>query len=54
MICLWLIFPSWGRRLFGRQGWAEMMVTAAVVDVLLLALAVWWIKRFDTARAEWA
>lgn len=54
VICLWLIYPSWGVDQFGRQGWAGMMLTAAIVDALLLALAVWWVKRFDTAPAEWA
>jgi uncharacterized protein len=54
VICLWVLYPTWGLGLFGRQGWAGMMLTAAAVDALLLALAVWWVKRFDTAPAEWA
>ncbi|SOB87881.1 uncharacterized protein SAMN06297144_3019 [Sphingomonas guangdongensis] len=54
IICLWVIYPGWGLGLLARQGWAGLMLTAAIVDAMLLALAVSWVRRFDLAPAEWA
>ena len=54
LVCLWVIYPPWGLGLYGRQGWVGLMATALVVDAGLLALAVWWDRRFAIAPVEWA
>lgn len=54
LICLWVIYPPWGLGLYGRQDWAGLMTTALLVDAALLALAVWWVRRFAIAPVEWA
>lgn len=54
LLCLWVLYPPWGLALYGRQGWAGLMLTAAAVDLLLLALANWWVKHFAIAPVEWA
>lgn len=54
IICLWVLYPPWGLALYGRQGWAALMLTALVVDAGLLLLAGWWVRRFAIAPVEWA
>ena len=54
LVCLWAIYPPWGLALYDRQSWAELMGTAALVDAGLLALAVWWTRRFAIGPVEWA
>lgn len=54
LVCLWVLYPPWGLRLYGQQGWAALMLTALLVDAALLAFAMWWTKRFAIAPVEWA
>ena len=54
IIGLWVLYPPWGLALYNRQGWAALMLTALTVDTALLALAVWWVRRFPIAPVEWA
>ena len=54
LACLWVLYPPWGLRLYERQGWASLMVTAAAVDLALLGLANVWVGRFSIAPVEWA
>lgn len=54
ILCVWVLYPPWGLALYGQQGWAALMATALVVDAALLALAVWWMRRFAIAPVEWA
>ncbi len=54
LVCLWVLYPPWGLRLYERQGWASLMLTAAAIDVALLGLANAWVRRFSIAPVEWA
>lgn len=54
LICLWLLYPPFALGLFGRQGWAALMLTALAIDAALLLLAIWWVRRFAIAPVEWA
>ncbi|WP_425230113.1 DUF418 domain-containing protein [Sphingomonas sp.] len=54
LICLWVLYPPWALALFGRQGWAGLMLTALAVDAALLMVAVWWTQRYPIAPVEWA
>lgn len=54
LICLWVLYPPWGFRLYNQQGWTALMATAFAIDAALLVLAVWWVRRFPIAPVEWA
>lgn len=54
LVCLWFLYPPWGLALYNRQGWTALIVTALLVDAALLALAVWWTRRFAIGPVEWA
>lgn len=54
LVTMWILFPPWGLALYGKQGWASLMLTAFVIDAVLLVLAVWWTRRFAIAPVEWA
>ena len=54
LVCLWLLYPPFGLALYGRQGWAALMLTALAIDAGLLLLACWWTRRFTIAPVEWA
>ncbi|WP_174291393.1 DUF418 domain-containing protein [Sphingomonas bacterium] len=54
LICLWLLFPPFALGLYGKLGWMSLMLTAAAINLALLALANWWVERFSIAPVEWA
>ena len=54
LICLWILYPPFALGLYGTQGWAEMMVVAAVIDLGLLWLANVYVRHFRIAPVEWA
>lgn len=54
LVTMWVLYPPWGFALYGRQGWASLMLTALAIDAVLLVLAVWWVERFAIAPVEWA
>jgi len=54
IICLWALYPPFALALYGTQGWATMMLTAAAVNAGLLLLANWYVRRFSVAPVEWA
>lgn len=54
LICLWLLYPPFGLRLYGQQGWMALMLTALAVNLLLLVVANWYVGRFRIAPVEWA
>lgn len=54
LITLWLLFPPFGLALYGRLSWAPLMLLALAIDVMLLGLAVMWLRRFAIGPVEWA
>jgi len=54
LICLWVLYPPQGFALYGRQGWAALMLTALGINAALLLLANWYVRRFRIAPVEWA
>ena len=54
LVTMWVLYPPWGFALYGQQNWGSLMVTAFAIDAVLLALAVWWTRRFAIAPVEWA
>ena len=53
VICLWLLYPPFALGLYGTQGWAALMLTAAGVNLVLLVAASAWVRRFRIAPVEW-
>ncbi len=54
LICLWILFPPFALAWYGRLGWAQLMLVAFAVDLLLLIAAIAWFRRFAIAPVEWA
>jgi len=54
VIGLWLLFPPFAFALYGKLTWGPLMVTAFVIDVLLLWAANVYVRHFDIAPVEWA
>ena len=54
LVCLWVLYPPWGLALYGKQGWAALMLTAVAVDAALLIGANWWVRNYRIAPVEWA
>ncbi|WP_445192112.1 DUF418 domain-containing protein [Sphingomonas sp. Tas61C01] len=54
LICLWILFPPFALGWYGRLGWAQLMLVAFAVDLLLLLAAIVWFRRFAIAPIEWA
>jgi uncharacterized protein len=54
IICLWILYPPFALGLYGKTGWALMMLTALAIDIALLWLANVWLRRFTIAPVEWA
>ena len=53
LICLWLLYPPFALGLYGTQGWAALMATAAVINAVLLVAANIWVRHFTIAPVEW-
>ncbi len=54
LICLWVLYPPFMLALYGKMSWGPLMVTAFVVNAVLLVGANLWVTRFDIAPVEWA
>jgi len=54
LICLWVLYPPQALGLYGRQGWAALMLTAFAINAGLLLLANWWVRHYRIAPVEWA
>ena len=54
LIVSWLVFSPMGLGLYGRLGWAEMMLLALAVDALLVIAAILYLRRYRIAPVEWA
>ena len=54
LICLWVLYPPFALHLYGEQGWMALMITASVVNVVLLWAANWYVQHYRIAPVEWA
>lgn len=54
LVCLWLLYPPFMLGLYGQQGWASLMLTALIVDAVLLWGANRWVRTFAIGPVEWA
>lgn len=54
VVALWFVFAPWGLGLWGRFGWTELAVAAAVIDGFMLVLANLWLRFFLSGPLEWA
>ena len=54
MICLWVLYPPFMLALYGKMTWGPLMVTAFLINAILLIGANLWVKRYDIAPVEWA
>ena len=52
--CIWVLYPPFALALYGKQGWFELMVTAAAVNASLLVLANLYVLAFRIGPVEWA
>ena len=53
MICLWILFSSFGLHLWGRFGMAGMMAIAFAVIAVQVVIANLWLRWFDNGPFEW-
>ena len=53
IIIMWLLFPAFGFGLWGKLGWAEMLVVTLAVAALQLVIANLWLRRFASGPVEW-
>ena len=53
LICCWLLFPGFGLGLWGRFGWADLMLIATAVNVLLIGFCNLWMLRYRMGPFEW-
>ena len=54
MICLWVLYPPFMLALYGKMTWGPLMVTAFLINAILLIGANLWVRRYDIAPVEWA
>ena len=54
LIGLWLLYPPFALGLYGTQGWLSLMLTAIVINALLLLVANLYLRRFKIGPVEWA
>lgn len=53
LICCWLLFPGFGFGLWGRFGWADLMLIATAVNVVLIGFCNMWMLRYRMGPLEW-
>lgn len=53
LICCWLLFPAFGLGLWGRYGWADLMLIATAVNALLLVFCTLWLRSYRMGPLEW-
>ncbi|MFA6122980.1 DUF418 domain-containing protein [Sphingomonas sp.] len=54
LICLWVLYPPFMLGLYGKMTWGPLMVTAFVINAVLLIGANVWVRYFNIAPVEWA
>ena len=54
IICLWILYPPFALGLYATQWWAALMVTALVINGVLLWWANWYVRCYRIAPVEWA
>ncbi|MFC3580619.1 DUF418 domain-containing protein [Sphingomonas hylomeconis] len=54
IIGLWMLYPPFALGLYGKSGWAGLMLSALAINLALLWLANAWMGRFAIAPVEWA
>ncbi len=50
---LWILFAPWGFALWGKYGWAQLMLIATVVNIGFLVAANLWMRAFVSGPVEW-
>ena len=53
LICCWLLFPGFGFGLWGRFGWADLMLIATAVNAVLIGFCNVWMLRYRMGPFEW-
>jgi len=53
LICCWLLFPGFGFGLWGRFGWADLMLIATAVNAALIGVCNLWMLRYRMGPFEW-
>lgn len=53
LICCWFLFPGFGLGLWGRFGWADLMLIATAVNVLLFVFSHIWMRHYRMGPLEW-
>jgi uncharacterized protein len=53
LIGIWLLFSPYGFDLWGRFGWAQLTLVAAMVQIFLLVGANFWLRYFQMGPLEW-
>jgi len=53
MICLWILFSSFGLHLWGKFGMAGLMAIAFAVIAVQVVIANLWLRWFDNGPFEW-
>lgn len=53
LICCWLLFPGFGFGLWGRYGWADLMLIATAVNAALTVFCNLWMRRYQMGPFEW-
>lgn len=51
---MWFVFAPWGLGLWDKFGWAQLMVTATVIDLGMLVFANVWLRVFLSGPLEWS
>lgn len=53
LICCWLLFPGFGLGLWGRYGWADLMLIVTAVNAVLIAFCNLWMRYYQMGPFEW-
>lgn len=53
LICCWLLFPGFGLGLWGRFGWADLMLIATAINAALILFCNLWLRRYQMGPFEW-
>mgnify|MGYP001806707330 CR=1 FL=1 len=53
ILITWLLSPAFGLGLWGKLGWAEMLLVSVIIAAGQAVLAVLWLRPFATGPVEW-
>lgn len=53
LLLTWLLSPAFGLGLWGRLGWADMLLTGLAIAAAQAVLAAIWLRHFVTGPVEW-